>query len=95
VNGLREGCRPGQLDNPLDSETQESAQVVSLADRRAERLLARLDYYRAKIDRAVDLIEGAHALRELLHMGVMDLDDAVGAVDSFKRAVAAFRRGSP
>jgi hypothetical protein len=66
-----------------------------MSARHNHRLVDRLDLAHARLDRATDLMQWSIEFRELLYMGVLDLDDAVAEVDAFKRAITAHRRGAP
>jgi hypothetical protein len=59
--------------------------------RNHNRLLVRLDFARARLDRGVDLMERAIELRQQLQWG-LDLDDMRDQVDAFKRDVATNRQ---
>ena len=47
---------------------------------------------RDRLDSSTELLTRGLDLIELLHWGVLDLDDARGAVEEFKRAVALHKR---
>ena len=63
------------------------------APRNHNRLLVRLAYARARLDRGVDLLNHALDLRQQLGFGC-DLDVMVDLVREFKGAVAAYRQGA-
>jgi len=55
-------------------------------------MIAELNAARDRLDRGLDLLDRARDLRELLYMGVLELDDAHAMVAEFKRDVDAHRR---
>jgi hypothetical protein len=58
--------------------------------RHHNRLLARLDYYSARVDRATQLMQHALDLREQLTWGGIDIDAIRDQVDALRRGVAAY-----
>ena len=60
------------------------------APRYHNRLLARLDYYRARVDRASELMQRALDLREQLTWGGIDIDAMRDQVDALRRGIAAY-----
>lgn len=55
------------------------------------RLIARLDHARRRIDKATDLLQWSLDIREQLHWQI-DADDARATVDAFKRDCRAWQR---
>ena len=58
-------------------------------------LLSQLAAARERLDRATELMQRSLELRALLHMGVLDLDDAKTEVWEYRRACQAHRRYTP
>ena len=54
-------------------------------------LIADLAVARARIDQTTVLLEQAQGLRELLRMGVLDIDDAADEVRAFRGACRRWR----
>ena len=65
---------------------------IGWAADQASCLLRQYRSARDRLDSSTELLTRGLDLIELLHWGVLDLDDARGAVEEFKRAVALHKR---
>lgn len=86
--GLQNPDRSGGLIDQTSTPNCAASQT-KLLPRHHNRALARLAYYRDRVDLATSLMQHALDLREQLTFG-LDLDEMRDQVDALKRAVAVY-----
>ena len=84
---LRDGRNAGGLGHPTSENHGDGR--ASILPRHHNRMIARLDWARSRVDRATELMQHALDLREQLGSG-LDLEAMRDQVDAFKRAVAVY-----
>jgi hypothetical protein len=76
TDGNRAKVRCAEFGHPLDSKPD---------------LILQLDLATRRLDRHTALLQRSLDLRELLHMGIFDVDDAIAEVAAFRRDCKAMR----
>ena len=87
---MRPAIKAGRPDAPV--RQLEPSKSDRLGSGSGGCLLRQYRSARDRLDSSTELLTRGLDLIELLHWGVLDLDDARGAVEEFKRAVALHKR---